>query len=132
MLQETERTSSGLCTLEESIPKAKDFRLISLSSSLLKCLDRILDYHLRSKLDSKLISLSQQAYLKGKSSETALHEVLREMESSLKHNTEGACNNVTTDRKGMPQGLTSGFSLLMKSLKNKTACASKQLLTRMM
>uniref|UniRef100_UPI002FDC4585 reverse transcriptase domain-containing protein n=1 Tax=Streptomyces sp. IBSBF 2390 TaxID=2903533 RepID=UPI002FDC4585 len=57
--------------------KAKDYRPISLSSFLLKVLERIMDSYLRSKFNPNLISRCQHAYIKGKSTETALHEVVR-------------------------------------------------------
>ena len=56
--------------------KAKDYRPISLSSFMLKTFERLLDHHIRSKFNKNNISSSQHAYLKGKSCETALHEVV--------------------------------------------------------
>lgn len=93
------------------IPKAgktthaapKDFRPISLSSFLLKTLERLLDVYIRSFLNSSNLCDTQHAYLKGKSVETALHEVVGTVEKSLniKEYTlaafldlEGAFNNV--------------------------------------
>lgn len=85
--------------------KAKDYRPISLSSFLMKVLERILDEYIRGLFNPSLISPSQHAYIKGKSTETALHEVVRTIESSLEHNQytlaafldiEGAFNNVST------------------------------------
>ena len=85
---------------------AKDYRPISLSSFLLKVLERILDIYLRSKFNNVLISGQQHAYLKGKSVETALHEIVEIAERSIHHkqyslaaflDIEGAFNNVTTD-----------------------------------
>lgn len=86
--------------------KAKDYRPISLSSFLLKTLERILDEYLRGKFNPILISGSQHAYIKGKSTETALHEVVLTIEKSLEYSQftlaafldiEGAFNNVTTE-----------------------------------
>ena len=85
--------------------KAKDYRPISLSSFMLKTFERLLDHHIRSKFNKNNISYSQHAYLKGKSCETALHEVVLEVESALQCNQytlaafldiQGAFNNVTT------------------------------------
>lgn len=85
---------------------AKDYRPISLSSFLLKTLERLLDLYLRQHLEStKYLCNAQHAYIKGKSVETALHEVTRTIEKSLhvKEYTlaafldiEGAFNNIKT------------------------------------
>ncbi|KAL7725031.1 hypothetical protein ACLKA6_000913 [Drosophila palustris] len=93
------------------IPKAgkashvnpKDFRPISLTSFLLKTFERILALHLKASIPTELISSSQHAYRKGRSTETALHSVIATIEKSLslKEYTliafldiEGAFNNV--------------------------------------
>ena len=93
------------------IPKAgkishirpNDFRPISLSSFLLKGLERLLDAFIRENLDPKRLSKSQHAYNKGKSTESALHELVGTIESSLKYreytmvaflDIEGAFNNI--------------------------------------
>lgn len=84
---------------------AKDYRPISLTSFLLKILERILDFSIRSLFTVDKISKSQHAYLKGRSVETALHEVVKEAEKAIHHkqyslaaflDIEGAFNNVTT------------------------------------
>lgn len=94
------------------IPKAgksshvspKDLRPISLSSFLLKILERLIDTYLRQSIDSRLLSPSQHAYSKGKSVETALHSLVSAIERSLNYkefsmvafmDIEGAFNNVT-------------------------------------
>ena len=93
------------------IPKAgkpshigpKDFRPISLSSFLLKTLERLIDSYLRSSIDKRLLSSRQHAYSKGKSTETALHDLVSFIEGSLDVgeytmvsflDIEGAFNNV--------------------------------------
>jgi hypothetical protein len=93
------------------IPKAgktnhcnpKDFRPISLSSFILKGMERLLDLHIRSLFSIEVISKSQHAYMKGRSVDTALHEVVNEIETSLESrqhtlgaflDIEGAFNNV--------------------------------------
>ena len=82
---------------------AKDYRPISLRSFLLKVLERILDFHIREKKNPSSISLSQHAYIKGKSTKTALYEAVGVIEISLEHkqftlaaflDIEGAFNNV--------------------------------------
>ncbi|KMQ87436.1 reverse transcriptase [Lasius niger] len=83
--------------------KAKDYRPISLSSFLLKVMERIIDNYIRSLFSVDMISKNQHAYMKGKSTDTALHEVVRTIESSNQHSQhtlaafldiEGAFNNV--------------------------------------
>ncbi|WP_333765253.1 RNA-directed DNA polymerase, partial [Streptomyces sp. IBSBF 2390] len=85
---------------------AKDSRPISLSSFLLKCLERLVDTHIRKNLTPERLSEGQHAYLKGKSTETALHEVVSVIEKGLADkeytlatflDIEGAFNNVTTE-----------------------------------
>lgn len=84
----------------------KDFRPISLSSFVLKTLERILDEHIRSLVTTSGLSNSQHAYMKGKSTETALHEVVSTVERGLFYkqytmaaflDIEGAFNNVKTE-----------------------------------
>lgn len=85
---------------------AKDFRPISLSSFLTKTLERLLDTQIKNSVPEDRLSLSQHAYTKGKSVETALHEVVGAIEKSLRNkeytlgtfiDIEGAFNNVTTE-----------------------------------
>jgi len=56
---------------------AKDFRPISLTSFLLKRFERIISLHIRATVDPTQISEAQQAYTKGKSTESALHLVVK-------------------------------------------------------
>ena len=85
---------------------AKDYRPISLSSFLLKSIERLVDHYIRSSLDPSLLSSSQHAYCKGKSTETALHTIVRCIEDSISIeeytlaafiDIEGAFNNVTSE-----------------------------------
>lgn len=104
------------------IPKAgksdhtcpKNLRPISLSSFLLKTLERLIEVYLRSTIDKRLLSDSQHAYCKGKSTETALHSIVYSIEKSLdcKEYTlaafldiEGAFNNIKP--KAIADALTS-------------------------
>ena len=89
-----------------NLDKAKDFRPISLSSFFLKTAERLVDLEIRSKLDMQGISESQHAYMKGKSTETALHDVVGNIEDSISRkelalvaflDIEGAFNNVTME-----------------------------------
>lgn len=93
------------------IPKAgksshtnpKDFRPISLSSFLLKTLERLIDTFIRNSLTPSLLARSQHAYSKGKSTETALNSLVTEIEKSIEDkeyslvaflDIEGAFNNI--------------------------------------
>jgi ribonuclease HI len=89
---------------KSSHTSAKDFRPISLSSFLLKTMERMLDCYLRRTIDPRLLSASQHAYTKGKSTETALHELVGTIDKSLSVgqytmvaflDIEGAFNNIT-------------------------------------
>ncbi|XP_065359422.1 uncharacterized protein LOC135953441 [Calliphora vicina] len=86
--------------------RPKDFRPISLSSFLLKTMERLIDLHLRSSINPNRLSMSQHAYMKGRSVETALHSLVGFVEKSLEHkeyalvaflDIEGAFNNVTPE-----------------------------------
>lgn len=86
--------------------KAKDYRPISLSSFMLKTMERVLDIFIRGHFREEIISASQHAYIKGKSTETALHEVVRTIETTNEHSQftlaafldiEGAFNNVKAE-----------------------------------
>ncbi|GBP08776.1 Retrovirus-related Pol polyprotein from type-1 retrotransposable element R1 [Eumeta japonica] len=83
--------------------EAKDYRPISLTSFLLKTLERIMDLHLRSTIDDSYLSPSQHAYTKGRSVETALHSLVGHIEKANHYGNftmvafmdiEGAFNNV--------------------------------------
>ncbi|XP_076548117.1 uncharacterized protein LOC143306051 [Osmia lignaria lignaria] len=63
---------------------AKSYRPISLTSFLLKTLERLVDRHVREHtLAKRPIHASQHAYQSGKSVETALHHLVREVEEAL-------------------------------------------------
>jgi len=94
------------------IPKAgrpshtnsKDFRPKSLSSFLLKTLERLIDIHIRQTINPSLLSDAQHAYLKGRSTDTAFHSLVSSIERGFRIkeyslvaflDIEGASNNVT-------------------------------------
>lgn len=86
--------------------KPKDFRPISLSSFLQKTLERLLDQYVKEDTEMRKLCIAQHAYLKGRSVESALHEVVGTVERSLKEkeytlgaflDIEGAFNNVKTE-----------------------------------
>lgn len=85
-------------------PKA--YRPISLTSFLLKTMERIVDTMIKSRIPSDMLKFKQHAYVKGRSVETALHEVVHDIERSFNEkmytlavciDIEGAFNNVRTD-----------------------------------
>ena len=85
---------------------AKDYRPISLSSFLLKTMERLIDHFIRNGLEESLLSKSQHAYWKGRSTETTLHTIVRCLEDDINRkeytlvaflDIEGAFNNVKAD-----------------------------------
>lgn len=84
---------------------AKDYRPISLSSFLLKTLERLIDLYIREVTSIHTMDIAQHAYRKGRSVDSALHEVVGTIEKSLEFkeytlagflDIEGAFNNVNT------------------------------------
>jgi len=82
---------------------AKDFKPISLTSFLLKSFKRMISLQIRATFEPTQISEAQHAYTKGKSTESALHLVVRSIEKSLSMkeytliaflDIEGAFNNL--------------------------------------
>lgn len=66
--------------------EAKDFRPISLTSFLLKALERLLDFYIRDEVLKKFpLHANQHAYQTGKSTDTALHQMTHKIESILKN-----------------------------------------------
>lgn len=90
---------------KEDYTSAKSFRPISLTSFLLKGLEKIIDRHLREKLDlSETLHGSQHAFQKGRSTETALHSVVSLAEKAIAEkeymlstflDIEGAFDNIS-------------------------------------
>jgi Reverse transcriptase (RNA-dependent DNA polymerase) len=86
---------------------AKSFRPISLISFFLKTMERLVDHSIRmGPLKRFLLHKSQHAYQRGKSSETALHDLDSIIESALHHkvfalgaflDVEGAFDNTSSD-----------------------------------
>ena len=69
----------------DSYAQAKSYRPISLSSFLLKLLERLIERHIRDETLSKQpLSRYQYAYQPGKSCEMAIHEVTRKVEATLR------------------------------------------------
>lgn len=90
-----------------SYDQAKSFRPISLTSFLLKTLERLVDRHIRDgALACMPVQQSQHAYQTGKSVETALHDLVGEIEGALTRkeatlcvflDVEGAFDNTSFD-----------------------------------
>lgn len=83
----------------------KSFRTISLTSFFLKTLERLVERYIRDNcLRIKPLQVSQHAYQKGKSTESALHELVLKIETALEKkgfalgaflDIEGAFDNAT-------------------------------------
>jgi hypothetical protein len=70
---------------KESYEKVNAWRPISLTSFLLKTLERLIDWHLRTPdLIQRLRGNNQFAYIKGVSTEAALHQLVARAEGALK------------------------------------------------
>jgi hypothetical protein len=86
-------------------PTAKAFRPISLSSLLLKVMEKLLEKHLREIcLIERPLHLNQHAYQSGRSCETVLHQLVSRIEKSLNNqeialgaflDIEGASDNAS-------------------------------------
>ena len=86
---------------------AKDFRPISLTSFLLKTLERLLDFYIRNEvLRDYPLHMNQHAYQAGKSTDTALHQLTSRIERMLREgkvalgcfmDIEGAFDNTDFD-----------------------------------
>ena len=86
--------------------EAKAFRPISLTSFLLKGMEKLIDRHLRDGPISELpFHPRQHAFQAGKSTESALHQLVEKLEKAMSNNQfalgiffdiEGAFNNVTS------------------------------------
>lgn len=64
---------------------AKSFRPVSLTSFLLKTLEKMVDRHIRDETLSQMpVHHSQHAYQAGKSVESALHEVVSYVEKAFR------------------------------------------------
>jgi hypothetical protein len=66
--------------------QAKAYRSISLSSFLLKTIEKLVDRHIRDgALRFYSLHRNQHAYQIGKSTETALHNVVTRIENAIEH-----------------------------------------------
>ena len=98
---------------------------------MLKTLERILDLEIRSGLVATPLNESQHAYVEGRSTDTALHEVVSTVERSIHYkqytmaaflDIEGALNNIrlnpiieALDRPGLEPGLVHWIGILLRS-----------------
>ena len=79
------------------IPKAgkrshtspKDYRPISLSSFLLKTLERLLDLYIRDAIPQNMFSASQHAYVRGMSVDSALYTLVNPIEGAPSQKERG-------------------------------------------
>jgi hypothetical protein len=84
---------------------AKSFRTISLTSFLLKTMERLVNLHIKEgPLKDYSLNPMQHAFLKGKSTEIALHDLVYKIDGSLSQkefalgfflDVEGALNNTS-------------------------------------
>lgn len=115
-----------------SYQEAKSFRPISLSSFLLKCLERIIDHHIREvNLTNIALHVNQHAYQTGKSTTTLLHKVVYDIEKAFAQkqsclgvflDIEGAFDNVSFDAiieaaryHGVPSIITNWIYQMLKN-----------------
>ena len=82
-----------------------------LTSFFVKNLGRLLELYLKSVINPNMLSKAQHAYCKGKSTETALHSLVSQIERSLSTTESAICaflafNNVT------PTAITSALELI--------------------
>lgn len=115
-----------------SYEEAKSFRPISLTSFLLKCLERIIDHHIRDVyLANMPLHVNQHAYQSGKSTVTLLHKVVYDIEKAFAQkqsclgvflDIEGAFDNVSFDaileaarNHGLPTMITNWIHQMLKN-----------------
>lgn len=87
--------------------QAKAYRPVSLTSFLLKTMEKLIDVHLRSIIEgTSPLSDAQYAYRRGRSTELALHVIVTEIEKTIQHkdfalgaflDIEGAFDNTGYD-----------------------------------
>lgn len=122
------KINTYLCTIQYN-----GFRCISLSSFLLKTLEKIIDRHIRSKIQASPTPLhgnQQHAYMEGKSTETSLHNLVTRVERSLTNkeyalwcffDVEGVFDKATPesieeslDREGITDQVSSGIRNMLR------------------
>lgn len=70
----------------------KSYRPISLTSCLLKTLEKILDFHIRTEiLNTSPLQITQHAYMAGKSTETAVYQLVSSIKNSLENKEIALC-----------------------------------------
>lgn len=95
---------------------AKSFRPISLSSFLLKTLERMIDYYIRDEISgNECLHGGQHAYQAGKSTETALHTLVSKIEKAVLG--QKFCLGVFFDIEGAFN--QADFDVIIKALKRK-------------
>ncbi|KAJ2939962.1 hypothetical protein O0L34_g6668 [Tuta absoluta] len=93
---------------KKNYQEAKSFRCISLSSYMMKALEKIIDRYIRMKISCSgdKLHVNQHAYMKGKSTDTALHNLIVKAERAVDNkeyamgcffDIEGAFDKATTD-----------------------------------
>lgn len=117
---------------KDSYERASSWRPISLMSFMLKTLERLVDWHLRTpSLEARLRESGQHAYIRGGSCDSALHQVVARIERTLKSreialavfiDIEGAFSHATfaallegLRRVGVDAGLIRWIGFMLKS-----------------
>lgn len=115
---------------EADLPKS--YRPISLTSFLLKTMEKVIDFHIRNEiLKRKPLRKEQHAYCQGKSTTTALHSLVRKVEKSIQSkemalvaflDIEGAFDNTgylsithAAERKGIGPDIVRWISGMLQS-----------------
>lgn len=79
-------------TGKKDYTQPKSFRPISLTSFLLKCLERLIDRHVKDHLTANCpLNTNQYAFQAGKSTESALHVLTSKLEHSLAQKEYAVC-----------------------------------------
>ena len=84
----------------------KGYRPISLSSFILKTMERLVDLYVREHL---LLHENQFAYRKGKSTELAIHQLVSKLEKAKTHGNAALCASIDIQG-GFDEALSSGHS----------------------
>lgn len=122
---------------KKNYESVKSYRPISLTSFLLKSMERLVELALRKKIPNSEISPNQHAYCKGRSVDSALHRATYTIEKALLIKNaalgmfidiEGAFNNVKTDsiidsliKRGVSGSIIKWIAFMLKNRKVKAS-----------
>lgn len=125
------------------IEKPKSYRPISLTSFFVKTMEKLVDYHIRTGPSKVRLHPKQHAYQKGKSTESALHDLVRNIEKAIEFkeialcaflDIEGAFDNTPHDaiiaaarKKGIEPTTTKWIHAMLKSRMTTAAIGNSTL-----